>query len=88
MTVAVDQIVFIGPVCTGKTTLLRLVADRVGAEAVDLDEVANHYYEEVARGTTPYKRKAARSAFSPHTVGGRRRIRTRFVVSSKTTHTP
>ncbi|MBA3360214.1 MAG: AAA family ATPase [Acidimicrobiia bacterium] len=50
MTVAVSQVVFIGPVCTGKTTLLRLVADRVGVEVVDLDEVANLYYEEVGRG--------------------------------------
>jgi hypothetical protein len=50
MTVAVNQVVFIGPVCTGKSTLLRLVADRVDAEAVDLDDVANPYYEEVGRG--------------------------------------
>lgn len=63
MTVAVSQVVFIGPVCTGKTTLLRLVADRVGAEAVDLDDVANLYYEEVGRGFDALQEKGGEVGF-------------------------
>jgi hypothetical protein len=43
-------VVLIGPVCTGKSTLLAPVAERLGVDAVDLDDVANAYYEEVGRG--------------------------------------
>lgn len=44
------QVVLIGPVCVGKTTLLPLVAGRLGRPSVDLDEVAGAYYDEVGRG--------------------------------------
>lgn len=46
---AVRQLVLIGPVCVGKTTLLPLLAHRLGRRTVDLDEVAERYYEEVGR---------------------------------------
>ena len=42
--------VLIGPVCAGKTTLLPLVAHRLGRPWVDLDDVAEPYYEEVGYG--------------------------------------
>jgi putative acetyltransferase len=42
--------VLFGPVCAGKSTLLPLVAEALGGvPAVDLDEVAEAYYEEVGR---------------------------------------
>ena len=44
------QVVLIGPVCVGKSTLLPLVAERLGRPYVDLDDVAEPYYEEVGRG--------------------------------------
>ena len=46
----VRQVVLIGPVCAGKSTLLPLIADRLGRPGVDLDDVAEPYYEEVGRG--------------------------------------
>jgi shikimate kinase len=45
----VRQVVLIGPVCVGKTTLMPLVAGRLDRPAVDLDEFAGAYYEEVGR---------------------------------------
>ena len=45
----VRQVVLIGPVCVGKTTLLPLLAARLGRPSVDLDDVAEPYYEEVGR---------------------------------------
>lgn len=47
---SVRQVVLIGPVCAGKTSVLPLVADGLGAPGVDLDEVAESYYEEVGFG--------------------------------------
>ena len=44
------QLILIGPVCVGKSTLLPVLAARLGRAAVDLDEVAEPYYEEVGRG--------------------------------------
>ncbi|MGI8793337.1 MAG: hypothetical protein ACR2H3_09200 [Acidimicrobiales bacterium] len=44
------QVLLIGPVCAGKSTLLPLVTDGLGASGVDLDEVAETYYEEVGYG--------------------------------------
>src|SRR5688500_1351846 len=44
------QVVLIGPVCVGKSTLLPFVAARLGRPYVDLDDVAEPYYEEVGRG--------------------------------------
>jgi shikimate kinase len=46
----VRQVVLIGPVCVGKTTLLPLVARRLDRPGVDLDEVAEAYYDEVGHG--------------------------------------
>ena len=47
---SVRQVVLMGPVCAGKTTLLPLLADRLGRPTVDLDDVAEPYYEEVGFG--------------------------------------
>ena len=44
------QVVLIGPVCVGKTTLLPILAARLGRPSVDLDDVAEPYYKEVGRG--------------------------------------
>lgn len=44
------QVVLMGPVCAGKTTLLPLLAARLGRPAVDLDDIAEAYYAEVGRG--------------------------------------
>lgn len=44
------QLILIGPVCAGKTTLLPLLGERLGRPVVDLDDVAEAYYEEVGRG--------------------------------------
>ena len=44
------QVVLIGPVCAGKSTLLPLIAGRLGRPSVDLDDVAEPYYEEVGHG--------------------------------------
>ena len=44
------QVVLIGPVCVGKSTVLPLVAARLGRPHVDLDDVAEPYYEEVGHG--------------------------------------
>ena len=44
------QVVLIGPVCVGKSTVMPLVAGRLARECVDLDVVAERYYEEVDRG--------------------------------------
>lgn len=44
------QVVLIGPVCVGKTTVLPPVAARLGRPFVDLDDIAESYYEEVGRG--------------------------------------
>jgi shikimate kinase len=49
-----DTVVLIGPVCTGKSTLLPLVAARLGRHHVDLDAIAEPYYEEVARGRAAF----------------------------------
>ena len=48
----VRQVVLIGPVCVGKSTVMPLVAARLGRSCVDLDDVAEAYYEEVGRGRT------------------------------------
>lgn len=40
-------LVLVGPAGTGKSTLGRLVAERVGRAFVDLDAVAEGYYREV-----------------------------------------
>lgn len=45
----VRPVVLIGPVCVGKTTLLPLLASRLDRPSVDLDDVAEPYYEEVGR---------------------------------------
>lgn len=58
-----SQIVFIGPVCAGKTTLLRLVAGRLGLLAMDLDEVADPYYDEVGRGHRALQEKGDEVGF-------------------------
>ena len=42
--------VLFGPVCAGKSTLLAPLAAALGRPAVDLDDVAEPYYEEVGRG--------------------------------------
>lgn len=44
------QVVLIGPVCSGKSTLLPLIAARLDRPAVDLDDIATPYYEEVGKG--------------------------------------
>lgn len=44
------QIVLIGPVCAGKTTLLPILGERMGRPTVDLDDEAEAYYAEVGRG--------------------------------------
>ena len=43
------QVVLIGPVCAGKSTLLPLISARLGRPSVDLDDVAEAYYEAVGR---------------------------------------
>ena len=43
-------IVLIGPVCTGKSTVLAELGRRLDRPTVDLDDVAEPYYEEVGRG--------------------------------------
>jgi shikimate kinase len=52
--------VLIGPVCAGKSTLAPLVAARLGLEAVDLDAVAERYYEEVGRSRAALHETGAR----------------------------
>ena len=42
--------ILIGPVAAGKSTLLPLVAQRLGLATVDLDALAQHYYAEVRDG--------------------------------------
>ena len=46
----VRQVLLIGPVCAGKTSVLPFVATGLGTSGVDLDEVAETYYEEVGYG--------------------------------------
>jgi shikimate kinase len=46
----VSQVLLIGPVCAGKTSVLPFVATGLGTSGVDLDEVAETYYEEVGFG--------------------------------------
>jgi shikimate kinase len=46
----VRQLVLIGPVCAGKSTLLPVLSRLLDRRAVDLDDVAEPYYEEVGRG--------------------------------------
>ena len=48
----VRQVLLIGPVCAGKSTLLPLVADGLGTSGIDLDDVAETYYDEVGYGRT------------------------------------
>lgn len=45
-----SEVVLFGPVCTGKSTLVPLVAERLDRPCVDLDDVAEPYYEEVGKG--------------------------------------
>ena len=52
--------VLIGPVCAGKSTLAPLVAARLGVDAVDLDAVAERYYDEVGRGRAALHETGAR----------------------------
>jgi shikimate kinase len=46
----VSQVLLIGPVCAGKSSVLPFVAKGLGTSGVDLDEVAETYYEEVGFG--------------------------------------
>lgn len=46
----VRQVVLIGPACVGKTTLMPILAAHLERPYVDLDDVAEAYYEEVGRG--------------------------------------
>ena len=56
---APGTVVLIGPVCAGKSTLLPLVAARLGRPAVDLDLVAEPYDEEAGRGRPAFAERAA-----------------------------
>lgn len=51
-------IVFIGPMCTGKSTLARLLAQEMDLPRIELDEVRWEYYNEAG-----YDDEAARTAF-------------------------
>ena len=51
-------IVFIGPMCTGKSTLARLLAEELNLPRVELDEVRWDFYNEAG-----YEDRAARVAF-------------------------
>lgn len=45
-----SRVVLIGPVCSGKSTLARLIADRLGVGWVDADDDADSILSEVGRG--------------------------------------
>src|SRR5205807_2047481 len=46
-----QEIVLIGPVCAGKSTVAQLLSSRLGVPWVDLDRIADPYY--AAEGWTP-----------------------------------
>lgn len=53
----------IGPVCSGKSTLAPLIADRLGVPWVDVDEVADGYLEEVNKGRDELNRVGGEAGF-------------------------
>ena len=57
------QVVLIGPVCTGKSTLLPLVAGQLGVAGVDLDEIAGPYYEEAGASVADLVDRAGEVGF-------------------------
>jgi nicotinamide riboside kinase len=48
------EIILIGPVCSGKTTLAGLIADKIGKKQISVDRIANQYYEEFGIGDDKY----------------------------------
>lgn len=48
------EIVLIGPVCCGKSTLAGMVADTIGKKQVSVDRIANQYYEEFGFGNDEF----------------------------------
>jgi len=55
MNIKEKQIILIGPVCAGKTTLGKLVAEGLNKESVSLDEIAGKYYKENGFVFSEYK---------------------------------
>jgi nicotinamide riboside kinase len=48
------EIVLIGPVCCGKSTLAGMVADKIGKKHVSVDRIANQFYEKFGFGNDEF----------------------------------
>jgi hypothetical protein len=57
------QVILIGPVCAGKSTLAPLTADLLDLQAIDLDLVAAEYYDEAGVGIQVFREKAESDGF-------------------------
>ena len=60
-----EPIVFIGPMCAGKSTVAALVSARIGQPRVELDEVRWPYYEEIG-----FRREDERAAYETGGMDG------------------
>jgi len=49
------QIIFIGPICVGKTTIGNLIAEALNKKSVSLDDIADEYYKENGYDVSQHK---------------------------------